>query len=211
MAAPAARLFTSPGCPHCNGVKRSLEQLLQQGIITELEIVDISQQPERARELGVRSVPWLEMGELILSGEQSLSELRQWATRLAAPDALVDYYASLLADGELAVAESMLQKNPVTLSALLLLLIRKDLPLQVRIGTMALFEGFAGRVQLQQLVPELSAHSGHSDYRIRADIAYLLGLSGTQQALSPLQSLLKDENPEVREIAQEAVEELQAS
>ena len=203
-----ARLFSAPGCPHCLGVKRVLEQLLKEESIGELEIVDISRQPDLASELGIKSVPWLEMGPLTFIGEQSLQELRDWAIRLAEPEAMVDYYQKLLADGELDVAEQVLQRNPATLSSLLSLIVRDELPMQVRIGTVALFEGVTDKARLQGLIPEMSSQLAHQDYRIRVDIAYLLELTASKEAIVPLKNLLQDENPEVREIAAEALQEL---
>lgn len=204
-----ARLFTAPGCPHCNGVKKLLEQLLQEGTIGEMNIVDISQQTGLADELGIQSVPWLEMGPLTFIGEQKLQELRDWVLRLSKPEAMVDYYQQLLTDGELSLAEQTLQRNSRTLPDLLTLIVRDELPLQVRIGIIALFEGFAGKAPLQALIPELAQLLTHADYRIRIDIAHLLELSESQAAIAPLKLLLDDENSEVREIASEALEELE--
>lgn len=204
-----ARLFTAPGCPHCNGVKNLLEQLLQEESIGTMEIVDISRQADLAQELGIKSVPWLEMGPLIFVGEQKLQELREWVLRLSKPEAMVDYYQQRLTDGDLNLAEQTLQRNPQTLPALLTLIVRDELPLQVRIGIIALFEGFAGKAALQALIPELAQLLAHADYRIRIDIAHLLELTESEDAIAPLKLLLQDENAEVREIASEALEELE--
>ncbi|MDH3355762.1 MAG: thioredoxin family protein [Chromatiales bacterium] len=205
-----ATLFTAPGCPHCSGVKAVLQQLIQEGTVDNLDVIDITQQPDLAEERGIRSVPLLEMGALTFTGEQSLKELRKWVVRISDPEALVDYYEKLLTDGELATAESMLQKNPETLASLLTLIMRDELPLQVRIGVVALFEGVVGKVQLQKLIPDLSGQLTHADYRIRVDIAHLLELTGSREAIAPLNKLLQDENSEVREIAAEAIETLEA-
>lgn len=205
-----ARLFTASGCPHCSGVKRGLEQLLKEENIAALEVIDISRQPDLAKELDIKSVPWLEMGPLTFIGEQSLNELREWAVRLTEPEAMADYYQKLLAGGELNVAEQVLQRNPGTLSSLLSLIVRDELPMQVRIGTVALLEGVAGEAQLQELIPELSTQLSHQDYRIRVDIAYLLELTASKEAIAPLKELLLDENAEVREIAAEALGQLTA-
>ena len=187
-----------------------LQQLIQEGTVDNLDVIDITQQPDLAEERGIRSVPLLEMGALTFTGEQSLKELRKWVVRISDPEALVDYYEKLLADGELATAESMLQKNPETLASLLTLIVRDELPLQVRIGVVALFEGVVGKVQLQKLIPDLSGQLTHADYRIRVDIAHLLELTGSREAIAPLNKLLQDENSEVREIAAEAIETLEA-
>ena len=185
-----------------------LEQLLNEGDIGALDVIDISLQPELAEESGIKSVPWLELGPLTFIGEQSLPELREWVIRLTEPEAMVDYYQKLLAGGELSVAEQMLQRNPATLSSLLSLIVRAELPMQVRVGTVALFEGVAGEAPLQQLIPELSALLAHEDYRIRADVVYLLGLSEAKQAMPFLTEALEDDNSEVREIAADAIDEV---
>lgn len=208
-AAPLARLFTAPGCPHCGGVKRSLEKLLDEKVIGELEVIDITQQPDIADSVGVRSVPWLELGRLTFTGEQKLGELREWAQRLAEPEAMIDYYQSLLANGELAVAEQTLHKSPSTIDSVLLLMARDEIPLQVRIGAVALLEGFSGEEPLQRLIPAMVELLIHHDYRVRADIAYLLGLTASSSAIEPLKRALEDEHREVREIAAEALEELE--
>ena len=204
----SARLFTAPGCPHCNGMKIILQQLLHEKDIEHLDIVDITQQPELANELGIRSVPWLEIGPLTFTGEQSMKDLRLWIVRLGDPESMADYYQKLLTDGELAAAESMLKKNPDTLLSLLTLIVRDELPLQVRIGVVAVFEGVSGSSQLQELIPKMGLQLTHDDYRVRADIAYLMGLTGSKTAISPLRSALLDQHPEVREIAADALEEL---
>ncbi|MCW8982762.1 MAG: HEAT repeat domain-containing protein [Gammaproteobacteria bacterium] len=205
---PSVRLFTAPGCPHCNGVKVSLTKLQEEELIEAFEVIDITQQPDLAEAVGVRSVPWLEIGSLTLIGEQQLSELRNWIARLSDTQVMVDYYETLLVNGELSVAESVLQKSPATLPSLLLLMIQDNVPLQVRIGAVALLEGFAGREPLQQLIPQLAEQLQHQDYRIRADIAYLLGLTASSLAIEPLQKALEDSHHEVREIATEAIDEI---
>ena len=88
QATPSALLLTAPGCPHCPGMKRVLDELLEEGLIAELQTVDITKQPEKAEALGVRSVSWLKLGELELEGLHSVGELRGWARHAATPDGL---------------------------------------------------------------------------------------------------------------------------
>lgn len=206
--APQALLLTAPGCPHCPGVKKSLQKLQQEGLIGKLEFIDISQQPQKAAELGVRSVPWLQLGEFILTGAQSPQQLRQWAERAADPAGMSSYLSHLLQGGELAEAEQLLALQPHKLSALLPLLEDPASPIQVRLGVSALLEGYEGSESLQQLIPQLSRMSEHPDHRLRSDACHLLGLSHDERARQPLQRCSEDEHPEVREIATEALSSL---
>jgi thiol-disulfide isomerase/thioredoxin len=205
-SAPAALLFTAPGCPHCPGVKASLEKLLAEGAIGSLEVVDVTLEQARAAELGVRSVPWLRLGDFVLTGAQTPQELRQWAERAAHPQGMSGYLEHLLANGELAEAESLLQKEPDYIKALLPLLAAGDTPIQVRLGIGAILESLEGQEALRSLLPELIRLSAHEDHRVRSDACHYLGLSHSAEALPALEVRLVDVHPEVREIAAEAIE-----
>ncbi len=201
---PKALLFTAPGCPHCPGVKASLEKLLLEGIIAELETISVSEEPARAEAYGVRSVPWLKLGEFILTGAQTPQQLRQWAERATNGD-LGDYLQNLLTNGELTTAEDLIAQSPQHLPLLLSLLSQTDVPIQVRLGISAIIEGLEGQQSLQTLLPNLIEMSRHRDHRLRSDACHFLGLSHSADALPALQAKVNDENSEVREIAAEAV------
>lgn len=205
MTLPHALLFTAPGCPHCPGVKAALQKLQQEGVIATLALHDISQEAEKAAALGVRSVPWLKLGEFILTGAQSPQQLRQWAERAAHPGGMSGYLAHLLKDGELATAEQFLAAQPQHLHALLPLLEDAESPIQVRIGVSALLEGFEGSAALRGLLPQLIALSEDPDHRLRSDACHFLGLSHDTAAREALQRCTGDDHAEVREIATEAL------
>ena len=59
MPAPDALLLISTHCPHCPAVLAALAELVKQGAIGRLEVVNLEQHPEVGQALGVRSVPWL--------------------------------------------------------------------------------------------------------------------------------------------------------
>jgi glutaredoxin len=203
--APNALLLTAPGCPHCPGVKRALDVLQQEGVISALEVVDISTHPERAAELGVRSVPWLQLGDFVLTGAQTPQQLRQWAERAGDPDAMSSYLAQLLKEGELGEVEKLLAAQPQHLAALLPLLEDEESPIQVRLGVGAILEELEGSEVLRKLLPRLIALSEHPDHRLRSDACHYLGLSHDEEAREALLRCSRDEHPEVREIAEEAL------
>lgn len=208
MSLPHALLFTAPGCPHCPGVKAALIKLQSEGIIAKLEIHDISDEPERAAELGIRSVPWLKLGEFILSGAQTPQQLRQWAERAAEPGGMSGYLSHLLREGQLAEAETLLRSQPQHLPALLPLLEDTLSPIQVRLGVSAILESIEGTSALQSLLPQLITLSKHPDHRLRSDACYFLGLTHDERARETLQLCSLDDHSEVREIALEALSSL---
>lgn len=80
--------------------------------------------------------------------------------------------------------------------------------LEVRLGVSALLEAYAGKPELQALLPQLADLTRHADHRVRADACHLLGLSGSAAAKDYVEICLDDVNAEVREIAAEAMEAL---
>ena len=58
-------------CPYCPTVLKELGELVKSGVIGKLVVVNIEQHPEVARELGVRSVPWVRIGPFELEGLRS--------------------------------------------------------------------------------------------------------------------------------------------
>lgn len=204
--APAALLFTAPGCPHCPGVKASLEKLLAEGVIASLQVLSVVEEQARAAELGVRSVPWLQLGDFVLTGTQTPQELRQWAERAADSRGMSGYLEHLLANGELAEAEALLQRQTQHLDALLPLLAAPETPIQVRLGLGAILESLEGSEALLALLPELVRLSSHEDHRVRSDACHYLGLTHSTDALPALEVRREDVHPEVREIAADAIE-----
>jgi HEAT repeat protein len=82
----------------------------------------------------------------------------------------------------------------------------------VRLGATALIEELArdSRIALASAVPGLVALLGHENPTVRGDAANALGIIGDPSALGPLRDLYqRDANASVREIAEEAVQEME--
>lgn len=205
---PDALLFIAPGCPHCPVVLQALSEMVKQGAIGRLEVINVAAHPEAAAEHGVRAAPWTRLGPFVLEGAQTPQELRRWLELAGKPDGVTRYLEQLLRDGQLARAEQQLARHPDWLAQLLPLLTQADTPMQVRVGVGALIEGQAGSAQLQALVPALGELSRAAEHSVRADACHYLGLSGSAEAVAFLRARLEDESSEVREIAGEALEML---
>jgi thioredoxin-like negative regulator of GroEL len=70
-------------CPYCPSVLKALQSLLDSGHIDTLETYNIEEHPDIAQHYGVRSVPWVRIGEFELEGLRSEKELREWAVKAA--------------------------------------------------------------------------------------------------------------------------------
>ncbi len=81
---------------------------------------------------------------------------------------------------------------------------------RVRIGAIALIEELldSHKEEIEGLVPQFVELLRYGDATLRGDIAYILGIIKSPLAVDVLKGLLRDENPELRLIAQEALEEI---
>ena len=208
-AAPDALLLLTAQCPHCPTVLQGLGELVKQGLVGRLQVVNIEVHPEVAGEYGVRSVPWIRLGDFELEGLHSIAELRQWAERAVSADGLAIYYAGLFKQGQLPRILAAVRRYPQHLSALLQLAEDPDTELTVRIGVSAVLEDLAGSRKIQELLPALLGLAQHEDPRVRADACHFLALSRSEAALEPLQQLTRDPEPAVQEVAGDSLRELE--
>ncbi len=205
---PDALLFTGSGCPHCAAVLQGLNELVRQGLIGKLVVINATEQPERAAEYGVRSVPWLRLGPFTLTGAHTLSELKQWAEWANGEEGVAHYVEHLLKQGAYRQAAAFVEADTHRLKPLLSIVATPAANIAVRLGVSALLEAYARTVALQNLLPQLAELVRHADHRVRADACHLLGLTGSAAARACIEPCLSDAQEEVREIAREAMDEL---
>jgi len=208
-APPDALLLLTSQCPYCPVVLQGLGELVKQGLIGRLEVVNIMVRPDVAEQYGVHTVPWIRLGEFELEGLHSPEELKQWTQRATAADGLAQYYAELLEQGQLPKVLSAIRRHGHHLSALLDLAGNPDTGLTVRIGVSAVMEDNAGSQLLRNHIPALEQLARHTDPGVRSDAAHFLSLSWSEAARAALETLAQDDEPAVREIAREGLEALQ--
>lgn len=87
-----------------------------------------------------------------------------------------------------------------------------DERMRVRLGMSALVETLAkeDRNAIAGAIPGIADLLRNENPTTRGDAAYLLGIIGQRDAMPFLREALKDENGSVREIAKEAIEEIES-
>jgi hypothetical protein len=208
--APDALLLLTSQCPHCPAVLAALADLVKRGEIGRLEVVNLEQHPATAESLGVRSVPWLRVGPFQLTGVRTASELQTWAHRAASPDGMSDAFHDLLKQADLAQVLQLIAAVPARLADLLPIVANPEASLNVKLGVGVVFDEYAGKPVLQDLLSEIARLMQHADARVRADACHLLGLTGSAAAIPMLRAALQDENGDVREIATDGLTILEA-
>ncbi len=204
-AAPDAQLLLTSHCPHCPAMLQILAELVKQGRLGRLDVVNLEAHPEIAETLGVRSVPWLKLGPFELAGVRSREELQGWIDKAARPDSMADYFHDLLREGQLPKVLDIVRQQPDQLAMLIPIVANPEASINVRIGAGVVFEELAGQPAMKALVGPLGELTRHDDARVRADACHYLGMTQAEAARTYLQPCLEDADAEVREIAGESL------
>jgi HEAT repeat protein len=88
----------------------------------------------------------------------------------------------------------------------------QDERMRVRIGVTALLETLVleDPDNIKKTIPHILPLLKHENPVIRGDAAYILGTIGDREVVRLLQEVISDENENVRIIAKEAIEDIQA-
>ena len=203
---PDALFLLGTHCPHCPTVLQGLANMVKAGTLGTLKIVNIEQHADIARELGVRSVPWVRIGSFELEGLRSEKELREWALKASTNKGMTDWLEELLSSGNLDKPLQQVRSDPAVMDALLELFTDPDTGLNIHIGISAIMEHLQETETLSAIVDRLGELTRHEDARIRGDACHYLALSGDPAAAAYIKPLLKDEDKNVREVARESLE-----
>ncbi len=202
---PDAVLLLSPQCPYCPQVLNALGELVKEGSVGRLEVINIAAAPAAAERYAVRSVPWCRIGPFEFSGVHTLAELRAWAERSGNVDGMAAYFSDRLDGGQAEQVRRMLAEEPARMDAVLALLADVDTPMQVRLGLDMILEELKPMGLLERILAGLTELSRHGDARIRGDACHYLAMSGNPEVIPALEARSADDDLHVREIAQEGL------
>ncbi len=195
-------------CTYCGPMMQALTELMKAGQIAELRIVNIEHSPELAVRLGVRSVPWLQIGPFELLGSRSKQEMLLWIERASSSAGFNDYLEEVLSEGNLEYANKLIESYPQALENIIELMAEPEAKINVRLGVGVIIEEMAESVEFKAVVPRLIDYLSSKDARIRGDACHYLSLTRDASHIPLIERLLSDESEEVREIAQDSLDEL---
>lgn len=202
-------LLIGTHCPYCSGVISSFGKLVKSGVIPRLEIINIEQHPDIAMKYGVRSIPWMKIGEITLTGNYSAEELREWIIKSQTADADVETVSELLNTSRVDEVTKMIRKDPKVMDTILKILAEPEAKFNVRLGIGVVMEEFEGSNLLKKQIKTLGKLTHHKSAAVRADACHYLGLSQSTNAISWLKQCTEDVDANVREIASDSLEDLQ--
>ncbi len=205
---PGVEVLIAAECPNCPNAVRAAVELLAQGLVSRLHVVDVRTFPAEARVRGIASVPVTICDELVLSGVRSPGELagalESWGTAAWMEEVLaahlaerrVDRAVALLEDGSGVGAFGVLWRRS-SLATRLGLMLAAQMALE---NVPRALDG-----AIVSLVPLLESEAPP----LRGDTAELLGWIGHPSAVPALRRLARDPHPELAAAAAEALERLE--
>ena len=195
-------------CSFCGPMLKILMDMVKQGEITDLRVVNIEKEPAIASALGVRSVPWLQIGPFELTGARNKDEIQLWLQRASSAEGITAYLEEILAEGNVSAAIKLVERYPDALENVIDLMMQPEGKINVRLGAGVIIEELAESDTFKAVVPRLIDALANPDARIRGDACHYLSLTKDVSHLPLIKTLLSDESAEVREIAQDSVDEL---
>ncbi len=208
ITTPAVLMLMGSQCTYCGPMMQILTELMKAGQFAELRIVNIEENSKLAVQLGVRTVPWLQIGPFELQGARSKQELLLWLQRASSFEGLSEYLEEVLSEGNIDFANKLLKRHPEALENVLELMADPEAKINVRLGVGVIIENMAESEEFKVVIPRLIEYMSSEDARIRGDACHYLFLTKDRSYIPVIEKLLSDENEEVREIAQESLDEL---
>ena len=201
-------MFVGSHCQHCAPVLTSLAELVKEGAIDSLEVINVEKRPDVALERGVQSVPWLCIGWFELEGVRTKAELKHWIDNTRTTKGVSEYYAEILAHGKIKQCLGFLERYPETMFSLLQLMSNPNEKINVRLGIGVIMEERAASHEFENYIPQLIEFLKHADPRVRQDSCHYLSLTRRPELIKTIEPLLDDKNEDVREEAEESIESL---
>jgi hypothetical protein len=202
-------VLIASACPHCPQAVRAAHRLALAGPGVTVTVVDAQLFPQVAGRFKASSVPLTVLdGGLSWSGVVPAAELARRVLTRGDPEYGAAELMSLLEAGRMEEAAERIRGGEgrhflaawevsVTATRIPLMLLAEELLV-------------ADPAALSAIVPGLIEVLAARDTPLRGDTADLLGQTGDRRALEALRPLLDDSNPDVAEIAADALETLQS-
>ncbi len=197
-------------CTYCGPMMQVLTEIMKAGHLSDLRIVNIEDNQELAAQLGVRSVPWLQIGPFELLGSRTKQEILLWLERASSFEGMSEYLEEMLLEGNIGAATKLIQRHPPALENVINLMADPEAKINVRLGVGVIIEDMAESEAFKAVTPRLIDYMSNQDARIRGDACHYLSLTKNASFVIEIEKLLLDESEEVREIAQDSLDDLSA-
>lgn len=206
-SAPDALLLMTGGCPHCPAALQALTVLLKEGAIGRLEVINVAVHIEEAESRGVQSVPWIRIGPFEVEGAATPAKLRELARGVNDDGVFDAWLLETLKSGKRQKFEELVKQDPQRIHALARLMKNPEASMAIRLGIGAVLEELQGTGFTEPLMTDLAGMLASDDRLLRADACHFLTLIGGEAIRPRMLACVDDADPEIREMAQEWLDE----
>jgi hypothetical protein len=199
----------SENCPHCPKVVDAAIVVARQHPSISLCIVDALQNPDVVKEYRFRSVPaTIVDGRLVLVGNTTADRLLELINIRGTREFEMEVVLSLIEARRISEAAECLDGDA---GRQVILTLVQDPDLSKRMSALVVIEKALENKPdaVRAMAPSFAELLSNHDARIRGDVADLLGKLGDARMIARLEPLTSDPDPDVAEIAAEAIAELQ--
>lgn len=204
------RLHIARQCPFCPETVRQILPLTGCGEMIRLTVVDAELFPEISAADQIRSVPTLVLDEIFRwTGAVRPEEIAQILADRDPACLRADSLEQMLKEGKAVRLAEMMGERGMIFPAFPDLLCHEKWP--VRLGAMVVAETLAESSAhlLTGLTGPLWEKFAHADEKVRGDILYVIGISGSTEDISRLEEIQKGEvSADMREAAAEAISQI---
>ena len=209
ISAPAElQVLISEQCPHCPKVVESAILLASRHPLISSCIIDAGQYPDIGRKYGIKSVPATIVDRrLVLNGSVTAERMMELLNIRGTAEFEREAVVSLIENGKIPEAAECLAQEA---GRDVILALAQDVDFSKRLSALVVMEKALDNNPdtVRAMAPAFAALLSNNDARIRGDIADLLGKIGDLQTVAQLERLISDPDPDVAEIAAEAIAEL---
>jgi alkyl hydroperoxide reductase subunit AhpF len=199
-------VLMAPTCPHCPQVVRAALSLAVRSPSITVSIVDALQFEDLALRYKVKSTPTTIIDDgLTLIGRLTGEELAGHLLRLDEDSSLTPVLESMIKAGRAEDAAALMCAREQPQAVLPIYLSRE---FSVRMGALVALEEALERNPriLDPIVEDLTPLLFQEEVGLRGDTAELLGKIGNPAAIPALRKAAEDQDPDVREAAEEALQ-----
>ncbi len=201
--------FVATGCPHCPEAVRFILMLACENPQIKVSIIDALYFHDIAGKYKVKSTPTLIINDgLTLVGGIKTSDLVERLLGLSSEAAMTGILRSMIDSGRAEDAADLMcdRDRPDAILPMF-----RSNEFSQRMGALLVMEEALDRNPriLDPIVTQLTELMRSDDVGLRGDTASILGRIGTEVAVSALKMAVDDPDPDVRDVAVEALENLQ--
>ena len=201
------KLFVLHDCQLCPQMEKIFKNMYESGAVNSLEVMDVAQHPEIAKQYNIRSVPFYLINDVAFSGLKSATDIRQ-LLGMDETKKFEQQISQLLTEGDLGSTQELVSSNEGARKAMIQLLTNEDTELLIRIGLTAVFESLAGTGIFIEFEDQIIEMAENPDERIAIDAMYYLSLMATESSIRHLSEMSQSNaSASLRGQAQELLEE----